>query len=71
MRDSERIRKMLGVSRSEFSRRYRIPIRTLEEWDAGRRNPPEYVILLLERVVKDDMRIKQELSDSLAEIAKN
>jgi putative transcriptional regulator len=54
MTDSERIRKILGVSRSEFSRRYNIPLRTLEEWDAGRRTPPTYVIELLERVVTED-----------------
>lgn len=56
MTDSERIRKMLGVSRAEFSRRYGIPIRTLEEWDSGRRVPPEYVVSLLERAVKEDMK---------------
>lgn len=56
MTDSERIRKMLGVSRAEFSRRYGIPLRTLEEWDAGRRVPPEYVVRLLERAVEEDMK---------------
>lgn len=56
MTDSERIRKMLGISRAEFSRRYGIPIRTLENWDAGKRLPPDYVIELLERVVEEDMK---------------
>lgn len=55
MNESERIRRMLGVSRAEFSRRYGIPVRTLEEWDAGRRTPPDYVVSLLERCVKEDM----------------
>lgn len=55
MQKSEEIRKMLGVSRAEFSRRYHIPIRTLEEWDGGNRNPPEYVMEALERVVKEDI----------------
>ena len=54
MNDSERIRSMLGVSRSEFSKRYDIPIRTLEDWDSGRTNPPKYVISLLDRVVRED-----------------
>jgi len=70
MRDSERIRALTGMSRAAFSRKYKIPLRTLEEWDAGRRNPPEYVIMLLERVVNDDIRMKQELSESLADINK-
>lgn len=48
------IRAILGVSRTEFSRRYEIPIRTLEDWDAGRRQPPEWMLKLLERVVRED-----------------
>lgn len=48
------IRALLGISRAEFSRRYGIPIRTLEEWDAGRHSPPEWVLRLLERVVRWD-----------------
>ena len=54
MTDSERIREILGISRAEFSRRYNIPIRTLEDWDAGKSTPPTYVISLLEKVVKED-----------------
>lgn len=50
------LRSLIGLSRSEFSRRYGVPIRTLEDWEAGRRTPPEYVISLLERVVKEDIK---------------
>ena len=53
------IRKILGVSRAEFSRRYGIPIRTLEIWDAGVRKPPDWLLKLLERVVRED---KESLS---------
>lgn len=50
------LRSLIGLSRSEFSRRYGIPIRTMEDWEAGRRTPPEYVVSLLERVVKEDVK---------------
>ena len=50
------LRSLAGISRPEFSRRYGVPIRTLEDWEAGRRTPPEYVISLLERVVKEDVK---------------
>lgn len=50
------LRSLIGLSRSEFSRRYGIPIRTMEDWEAGRRTPPEYVVSLLERVVKEDIK---------------
>ena len=46
------MRNYIGVSRAEFSRRYNIPIRTLESWEAGVRTPPEYVLDLLEESVR-------------------
>ena len=56
MTECERIRRILGISRAEFSRRYHIPIRTLEEWEYGNRIPPQYVMELLERCVQEDAR---------------
>lgn len=52
--NSLEIRGILGISRAAFSRRYNIPLRTLEDWDAGRKNPPEYVLQMLERIVRED-----------------
>lgn len=46
------MRNYIGVSRAEFSRRYNIPLRTLESWEAGVRIPPEYVLQLLEESVR-------------------
>ena len=40
-------REQAGLSRAEMSRLFEIPIRTLEEWDAGRRTPPTYVEKLI------------------------
>ena len=48
------IRELLGVSRAEFSRRYNIPIRTLENWESGTREAPEWTMEILERVVRED-----------------
>jgi len=46
------IREMLGMNRTEFSRYIDIPLRTLEEWEAGRRKMPEYVLRLITYYVK-------------------
>ena len=46
------MRNYIGVSRAEFSRRYKIPLRTLESWEAGVRTPPEYVLDLLEESIR-------------------
>lgn len=39
-------------SQAKAAADYHIPIRTWEDWEAGRRKPPEYVLLLLERIKK-------------------
>jgi putative transcriptional regulator len=59
MTRSEEIRSILGIGRAEFARRYKIPIRTLEDWDSGKSNPPAYVVELLERAVKEDKEAKE------------
>jgi len=46
------IRGKTGYSRKKFSDAYGIPVRTLEEWEAGRRTPPDYVVRLLSYVVE-------------------
>lgn len=52
------MRNYIGVSRAEFSRRYNIPIRTLESWESGKRKCPDYVRQLLERAVLEDCEVK-------------
>lgn len=43
----KKIREELGMNRTEFSRYIDIPLRTLEEWEAGRRQMPDYVLRLI------------------------
>ena len=46
------LRESIGMNRREFSEYTGIPIRTLEDWEAGRRTPPEYVPRLLAYMLK-------------------
>ncbi|MDY2614874.1 MAG: hypothetical protein SOV77_12745, partial [Lachnospiraceae bacterium] len=40
-----------GLSRAEMSRQFKIPIRTLENWDNGVNHPPEWAeILIVEKL---------------------
>lgn len=48
------IRKMTGLSQAKFAARYEIPKRTIENWETGKTEPPEYVYKLLLRVVVED-----------------
>lgn len=40
-------RKAAGLSQSEFAGHLEIPIRTLQQWEQGRRNLPDYVLKLI------------------------
>ena len=43
----ERREKILGISRAEMHRQYGIPLRTLEDWEAGKYKPANYIEILL------------------------
>lgn len=49
------LRKQLGDTQSEFAERYNIPFRTVQNWENGVRKPPEYILELLGRRIKDDL----------------
>ncbi|MBQ8803046.1 MAG: helix-turn-helix domain-containing protein [Tyzzerella sp.] len=54
------MRERTGMNRKEFSEYTKIPIRTLEDWEAGRRTPPEYVPRLLNYQLLYDKWIKEK-----------
>ena len=53
--DIREMRSKLGITQVEFAARYNIPFRTIQNWETGSRKPPEYIIDLLERQVKEDL----------------
>ncbi len=46
----------LGISKAEFSRRYNIPLRTIENWCAETSKCPDYVLNMLEEKVMNDIK---------------
>jgi len=46
------IRKKLNLTQKEFSNKYNISIRTLQEWEQGRSKPPSYLLNLLSKEYK-------------------
>lgn len=46
------LRNSVKMNRKEFSEHVGIPVRTLEDWEAGRRTPPEYVPRLISYQLK-------------------
>ena len=62
------IRAITGLTRKDFSDKYGIPLRTLEEWEAGRRIPPEYVIRMLAYYVGVSAIVEQADGNTSEEI---
>lgn len=56
------MRKSLGDTQSEFAARYHIPFRTVQNWETGKRKPPEYMMKLLEQRIKDDLVNRKTVS---------
>ena len=52
------LRTFAGLTQQQFSDFYEIPKRSIENWESGQRNPPPYLLKLLERVVKEDFKSK-------------
>lgn len=53
------LRESINMSRKEFSIHTGIPIRTLEDWEAGRRTPPEYVPRLIAYQLKYEELVQE------------
>ena len=60
-------REKLKISRAEFSRKYNIPVRTLENWDAAKSEAPSYVKVLIDYTIFSDSDYADYLSFTLHE----
>lgn len=41
------LREKYNMTQAQFAEATGVPFRTLQGWDCGRRNPPEYIINLI------------------------
>lgn len=46
------LRKKSGLTQKEFSKKYHIPKRTIEDWEREARTPPTYVPELIEKIME-------------------
>ena len=69
MESADKIRKLreqTGMTRKDFSIHIGIPLRTIEDWEAGRRRPPEYIPRLIEYQLKYEEligKVQREVQD--------
>lgn len=56
-------RKQAELTQQQLSDKYKIPVRTLVDWERGVRTPPEYVVDLLLRCMAIDFPTESALSE--------
>lgn len=49
-----RLRKATGLTQKAFSKRYEIPLRTIEHWESGDRTPPDYLLNFLREKIENE-----------------
>lgn len=55
-KEVKELREKMGMNRREFSDYYGIPYRTVQDWEAEKRELPEYLLRLMKyRVEVEDM----------------
>ncbi len=53
------IRALTGLSQVKFCEKYHIPLNTFTRWEQGKREPPDYLVELLEFKVRKDMKMDE------------
>lgn len=56
------VRRALGLSQAQFASAYHIPLRTLQNWEQGTREPDEASQALLKLIADDPERTRRVLS---------
>ena len=54
------LRKGTELNRKSFAEHFGIPLRTIEDWQAGRRTPPEYVPRLIKYQVEYEKLVNNQ-----------
>lgn len=55
------LRKETELNRKAFAEHFGIPLRTIEDWEAGRRTPPEYVPRLIKYQIEYEKLINKDV----------
>lgn len=43
-----------GFSQTALAKRFGIPLRTVQDWHSGRRNPPDYVVNMMVEILEKE-----------------
>jgi len=55
------IRKKTGMNRREFAEYFNIPYRTVQDWELGNRQMPDYLFRLMEYKIRMEKLVKGDV----------
>jgi putative transcriptional regulator len=61
--DAKAIRRQLRMSQQEFAKAYRIPLRTLQGWEQGQRQPDAPAVAYLQAIARLPKQIKSAIGE--------
>ena len=61
----KQLRESVGMTRKEFSQHTGINVSKLEDWEASRRTPPEYIPRLIAYQLKYEELLREKENDNL------
>ena len=47
-----------NISQTELAKKYDIPLRSVQDWHAGRRTPPSYVVRMLDELLALNQKVQ-------------
>ena len=62
------LRESVNMTKKEFAEHTGIPIRTLEDWEAARRTPPEYIPRLIAYQLEYEKLMNQNKGESVIDV---
>ena len=52
MNEIRQLRKDLGLTQATFAEKFRIPLRTIQDWEYEKREPRSYIIYMMHRIIE-------------------
>lgn len=54
----KQLRAITELTQKDFATKFNIPLRTLQNWEAGHRVPPPYVIAMINRIIALEVKLE-------------
>ena len=54
------LRLATGMTQTAFAKYFEIPLRTVQDWEAEKRKPPEYLVKLMIYKLKNERKLNEK-----------